>query len=314
MRHNKDILWKGLLEWVFDDLLRFVYPNAEEVFDMQKGFGFLDKELAELYPEPERKIDVRSVDKLVKVFRKGGGEEWILIHIEVQDKTKTKDRPIFPERMFHYFIRCFGRHWKPVAAIAIFTGPDGKQLPDKYEYQFMDTRLQYQYKSLRLLDYSDKELEESDNPFAWVVLAAKKMLLKGKDLDEKLLEGKLFIFRKLFENGVLEKRKLQAILIFLNNYVRFGKSKTSRTFKKEIDKITGKKNTMDIFEQVAEMRHEEGVQEGLEKGLQKGAQKNARVVVENLLRKYDMSQNEIASVANVSLSFVKKVKKELSAK
>jgi hypothetical protein len=103
MRHNKDILWKGLLEWVFDDLLRFVYPNADEVFDMQKGFGFLDKELAEMYPEPEKKTDVRAVDKLVKVFRKGGGEEWILTHIEVQDYTKRKERPFFPERMFRYF-------------------------------------------------------------------------------------------------------------------------------------------------------------------------------------------------------------------
>ena len=82
MRHDKDILWKGLLEWVFDDLLRFVFPEADKVFDMQKGFGFLDKELAELYPEPEKESDTRVVDKLVKVFRKDGGEEWVLIHIE----------------------------------------------------------------------------------------------------------------------------------------------------------------------------------------------------------------------------------------
>jgi hypothetical protein len=66
MRHNKDILWKGLLEWVFDDLLRFVFPDADERFDMQRGFAFLDKELAEMYPEPEKETDVRFVDKLVK--------------------------------------------------------------------------------------------------------------------------------------------------------------------------------------------------------------------------------------------------------
>jgi len=28
MRHNKDILWKGVLEWVFDDLLRFISPDV----------------------------------------------------------------------------------------------------------------------------------------------------------------------------------------------------------------------------------------------------------------------------------------------
>ena len=103
MLHNKDILWKGVLEWVFEDLLRFVFPEADRVFDIQKGFGFLDKELAEMYPEPEKKTNVRVVDKLVKAFRKDGKEEWVLIHIEIQDQTKVKERPLFPERMFRYF-------------------------------------------------------------------------------------------------------------------------------------------------------------------------------------------------------------------
>ena len=110
MRHNKDILWKGLLELVFDDLLRFVFPNADHVFDLQREFTFLDKELAEMYPEPEKGSDVRVVDKLVKVFRKDGAEEWLLVHIEIQDKTKARDRDLFPERMFRYFYRCFDRY------------------------------------------------------------------------------------------------------------------------------------------------------------------------------------------------------------
>jgi hypothetical protein len=83
MRHNKDILWKGLLEIVFDDLLRFVFPDADQVFDLQRAFVFLDKELAEMYPEPEKESDVRVVDKLVKVFRRDGAEEWLLVHVEI---------------------------------------------------------------------------------------------------------------------------------------------------------------------------------------------------------------------------------------
>ena len=141
MRHNKDILWKGLLEWVFDDLLRFIFPDADKVFDMKKGFSFLDKELAEMYPEPERKTEVQIVDKLVKVFRKDGVEEWVLVHVEVQAKTDAKDRPLFPERMFHYFIRCFDRYCRPVTAVAIFTGPDARRMPGSYYYSFMNTRL-----------------------------------------------------------------------------------------------------------------------------------------------------------------------------
>ena len=103
MSHGKDILWKGLLEWVCDDLLRFVFPNADKIFDLQRKFGFLDKELAEMYPEANKKTDVRFVDKLVQVYRRNGGEEWILIHIEVRDYTKPNDRPLFGERLFRYF-------------------------------------------------------------------------------------------------------------------------------------------------------------------------------------------------------------------
>jgi len=52
MKRNNDVLWKGLLEEVFDDLLRFVFPDARKVFDFGRGFELLDKELAEMYPEP----------------------------------------------------------------------------------------------------------------------------------------------------------------------------------------------------------------------------------------------------------------------
>ena len=52
-KHRKsDILWKVVMEEVFDDLLRFIFPDADQVYNMERGFEFLDKELAELYPDP----------------------------------------------------------------------------------------------------------------------------------------------------------------------------------------------------------------------------------------------------------------------
>jgi hypothetical protein len=121
-------------------------------------------------------------------------------------------------------------------------------------------------------------------------------------MDEQLLAGKLFIFRKLYKNGVFEKRKLQAILIFLKTYVRFKNPETNSTFSEEVDKITVKKNAMDIFEQVAEMQRQELVHE------------TKRLFVENLIKETKFSMNKIASLAKVSLSFVKKVKKEVESK
>jgi len=37
MKRN-DLLWKAALEDLFDDFLRFFFPNAEEIFDFSKNF------------------------------------------------------------------------------------------------------------------------------------------------------------------------------------------------------------------------------------------------------------------------------------
>ncbi len=77
-----DTLWKGILENIFDDFLRFFFEDADTIFDFEKGFQFLDKELEQLFPVEESESP-KFVDKLVKVFTKAGKEEWMLIHIEV---------------------------------------------------------------------------------------------------------------------------------------------------------------------------------------------------------------------------------------
>ncbi len=60
------MLWKVVMEEVFDDLLRFIFPDADQVYHMERGFEFLDKELAEMYPEPDKKAPSLFADKLEK--------------------------------------------------------------------------------------------------------------------------------------------------------------------------------------------------------------------------------------------------------
>jgi phage portal protein BeeE len=63
---------------------------------------------------------------------------------------------------------------------------------------------------------------------------------------------------------------------------------------------------MDIFEQVAEWRREEGIEEGLKKGLEKA--------VEVLLANTEFSAEKIASEVGVPVSFVENIKNKLQAK
>jgi predicted transposase YdaD len=297
MRRRYDPYWKGILEAVFDDFLRFFFPNAEIELDLEKGFEFLDKELGAISPKPGKTGRTRYVDKLVKVFLRDGHERWVLVHVEVQGYRDAD----FARRMFTYYYRILDRFAQPVTAVAIFSGADGKHMAARFEDHCMGTRLLYQYNTIVISDYDESNLEQSENPFALVLLVAKKALQKGKGVDAELLEEKLQLVRVLMRKGLFTKVKIGAVFGFLNRYIHFEKTETYRIFEEQVDGITEKKNTMGIFEQIAEVRHEEG--------LKKGEQKAKRQIVENLLRDTKFSADKIASLANVTLNFVNKVKK-----
>ena len=229
-QRKNDILWKVVLEEVFDDLLRFLFTDADKVYDMDRGFEFLEKELAEMHPEPDKRSDTRFADKLVKVFHRDGEEEWVLTHIEIQGETKTEDRPLFGERMFRYFCRVWDRYQKPVSAVAVFTGRDGKKMPGQFKYAYRKTRLLFEYQTLSILDFTDEELEQSDNPFAQVVLAARLSLLEGKMPKEDLLARKVLIASRLLRKG-FPMKKIRAIFVFLENYVLFEDQEMNRIFR-----------------------------------------------------------------------------------
>ena len=71
------------MEELMGDLLLFVEPGIGRELDLERGFEFLDKELVEMFPEPEKPSNTKVVDKLVKVFLRDGSERWMLFHVEV---------------------------------------------------------------------------------------------------------------------------------------------------------------------------------------------------------------------------------------
>ena len=304
MKGKYDILWKGMLEEVFMDLLRFIDPHIDKELDLSRGVEFLDKELAEMYPEPEKKSSTRVVDKLVKVYLRDGGERWMLLHVEVQGRNEQR----FPARMHRYYYRLLDRYDKDVAALAILTGRDGKSVPGKYERHTFWGRVLYEYKTLCITDYTEEELAASENPFAIVMLVAKEALMKLKGTDEEvdktLLEHKMMIVSLLYDRGLFTELKINAVMTFLENYVRFKKPETNRTFRERVDQKTGKKNTMGIIEQLAEIKAEEA----LEKGREEGNEKAVKLLLDNT----EFSMRKIAELVGVSVSFVKKVKANLS--
>jgi hypothetical protein len=63
-RKKDDTLLKAAFEELFAHLLRFCFPGADKIFDLRKGFVFLDKELTELFPELRKQGGSRFVPKV----------------------------------------------------------------------------------------------------------------------------------------------------------------------------------------------------------------------------------------------------------
>jgi predicted transposase YdaD len=300
-KRKSDILWKVIMEEVFPDLLRFIFPDADEVYNMERGFEFLDKELAELNPQPEEEKDSRFADKLVKVYHRDGAEEWVLLHVEVQGDTQ--DRDTFAERMYTYFYRIRDRYpGRLVSALAIFTGQDGNRMPAKYSYDYRGTKLTYEYPTVSILNYSDEQLDKSNNPFAQVIIAARLRLKEEKVSDEELLNFKLLAARKLQEKG-FPMDKIRAIFNFLRNYVLFEKPETSRKFD-YLFRQTDKASVMNTVEYLKA--------EGRQEGREEAKIESATTFVENLLKGSDFSVEKIAFLANVSIDFVNEIKSKLN--
>jgi predicted transposase YdaD len=254
-----DTLWKSILEDVFEDFLRFFYPNADDIFDLEKGFDFLDKELEELFPQTQRK-DVRYVDKLVRVWLKNGREEWILIHVEVQgngDKT-------FAKRMFIYRYRIQDKYDRPIVAWAILTDKNKKFHPTEYRESLLGTEVIYRFNSYKVINQDEKSLNESQNPFAIVLLTVLLALKKDKVKEVELIDLKLDLVKKLYQKAI-PKKKIQALMNFLKHYVSFNEENTV-IFEQKLDQFKGKKYPMGIEQFLLHRAETKGKLEGELKG------------------------------------------------
>ena len=318
-RKKDDVLLKAAFEEIFPHLLRFCFPDADKVFDFRKGFVFLDKELTELFPELKKQGGSRFVDMLVKTFLKNGKEEWILVHIEIQGGS-TKG---FPKRMFQYWYRIYDRYGVDIIALAIFTGNKRQQHPDTFHKIFMGTEITYRYNAYHIFDHSEAELLAMDNPFALIVMAAQKALLQGKVPEEELAGHRLTVARALIQSNKFSHKRIEKLLFFLKNFIYVGNEEINRKFDEQIEQLTGRAITMGIIETIKKIEREEGfemgmekgrekgIEEGMEKGIEKGIEKGKREVIENLIIKLGLSDKQVADIAEMPVSFVKKVRVSL---
>ena len=195
-RADQDSPWKMVLRQYFQEAIEFFFPTIAEQIDWAIPVEFLDKEFQQLTPDSE--IGKRFADQLVKLYQKGGNSIILLIHLEVQAEPED----IFPERIFTYLIRIFDYFHQPPISLAILCDSDPKWRPNQYGFTTFGSSLQFNFTSVKLLDYAKRweELETSQNVFATIVMTHLKAQ-ETKRSPKRRKEWKLALIKRLYERG-----------------------------------------------------------------------------------------------------------------
>ncbi|MBF0178816.1 MAG: hypothetical protein HQM03_02190 [Magnetococcales bacterium] len=247
-----DVPWKEIVESYFRDFLVFFLPDAHNDIDWERGYEFLDTELARITREAE--IGDRRMDKLVKVWRRDGNENWVLIHIEIQGDRKAN----FAEGMFVYQYRAFDLYQKLVVGLAVLADESVQWRPEAFQYELWGTRLNYRFTAVKLMDFVEADLLDSTNPFAIVTLAYWHAKKTRQRMDERL-EVKSRMIRNLYQSGFTRQQVID-LFRFIDWVLHLPKELDAR-LREEIF----------AFEESQKMPYMSSIERmGMEKGLQQG--------------------------------------------
>ena len=171
----------------------------------------------------------------------------------------------FAHRMFRYWYRIYDRFEVDITALAVFTGGKNQKKPDTFYKSFLGTEVSYKYNTYHVLDHSEKELLSMDNPFALIVLAAQKALLRGRMPEEELGEQRLTVARALIQSQKYSHEQIMHLLYFLKNFIYIENPEINRNFDREIELLTGKENAMGIIETIKKITRQEAILEERER-------------------------------------------------
>lgn len=192
-----DTPWKQILESYFPQFMAFFFPEAYSEIDWDRGFDFLDGELQQVTREAE--TGKRIVDKLVKVYLRNGQENWVLIHIEIQNQKENE----FSDRVYIYSTRLFDKFRRPIASFAVLGDGDRSWRPQSFQQEVLGSRHDFSFQIAKLLDYEEEELlKTSTNPFSIVVQAhLAAQATKSKTRQQNRRQQKYNLTIMLYERG-----------------------------------------------------------------------------------------------------------------
>ncbi|NES21515.1 MAG: transposase [Symploca sp. SIO3E6] len=262
--------WKETIAFYFRDFLLFFFPSIAEDIEWEFGFEFLDTELQKIKRETE--TGIREADKLVKVWRKTGEEQWVFLHIEIQSQRKTD----FCERMYIYHNRIFDRYRKTVVSLAILGDEEKGWRPSKYKHKLWGCGALLKFPVVKLLDYDMEELVQDPNPLAAIVQAHRIAQIANQDVAIGY-QNKLSLIKSLYERGY-SRENIVELFRLIDWFIALPEWEEERLWQ-EIQALEEDKN-MPYVTSVERIGIKKGRQEGRQEGLQQAKQQDIVRILE----------------------------------
>lgn len=198
-----DSPWKAAIEEYLPDFFALFFPVAYADIDWSRGYAFLDSELQQVMRDAE--IGLLRVDRLVRVWRKGGADAWVLVHVEMQNDPRAG----FARRMCVYNNRLYDRYNRDVARLAVLGDEQITWRPAAFRRGLWGCYEEFGYPVVKLADWRARRqvLEADDNPFATVILAHLAAQDTLRDVPGRQV-AKLALVRRLYERGYTRERIL----------------------------------------------------------------------------------------------------------
>ena len=267
-----DRLLKEVLRGQLQAFLELFFPDVAARLDFG-SVRFLDKEVFTDFPEGS----VREVDVVVELATNEGGQDIILVHIEVQARPETD----FAARMFEYYALLRLRHRVPVFPVVLYLrGGQGLSEEEYTETLFGREQIRFRYASVGLAKLEAEEYLEN-GPLG----AALAALMSRAQVPDRV-ELRAAMLRRIIRSGLDDAQKFLLVNV-VETYFELDEEETERFRQFLTAKGYREVEEMEVtwadkmMEKGREKGREEGREEGREQGLKAGVIEGKR---ETLLR------------------------------
>ena len=237
-------------------------------------------------PDDIQHTKERKPDLLKKVTDKTG--KTFVLHVEYQVKSDQE----MPYRMAEYSIMLQRKYKLQVKQYVIFIGSGKANMATSIITE--DFNFRYNMISLSSIDY--KKFLKSAKPEEKILA-----ILANFENEEPVtaIKNILQAVKDSSESSFAEERYFNQLRVLMQ----------LRNFKNQFDKAMESITT--FFKEENDPLFYRGEVKGLEKGLEKGREEGREEVISNFLEKLGLSDEQVASIANVPLELVQKIRKKL---